>query len=495
MMARAAGRCSGLVGGAAAPRARAGVARGRPAYRRSACSRWSPPRATRSSGSAHGFAGIRSVAEYQERVPLRDYGGLPAALGARGVGRARRDVAGRGPALGQDLRHHRRRQAHPGDPGGAGRASAGRLGRPPARGGARRRGAPAGRAHAVPRRQHRPPSRWASAGSWATSPGSTVRRLPPVLRGRYAPGAAAAIPDWETRIETIARQAAGQDIRLLAGMPSWMLVLFERVARARQRRAGPSATCSTAGRTSGSSSTAASRSVPTRASSRSGWGGRSSGSRCIPPPRAGSGIQTEARDGLTLTLDHGNFYEFVPGGGPRRARGRAATPSPTSSSAGPTRWRCPRRAGSGRTCSATPCASPPAIPLRLRIIGRIPPLRERVRRERHRRGGGARARRPPAAARRPRWWSSRWRRAIPAGRRAPREPRLAGRVPRAAPRAGGVRPGARRDARRAQHRLPHQALARRGHGGAPRARAHRRAPSTGGCARRASSATSTRSRG
>ena len=39
-----------------------------------------------------------------------------------------------------------------------------------------------------------------------------------------------AIADWEARIGAIARLTARQDLRLLSGMPSWTLILFQRVA-------------------------------------------------------------------------------------------------------------------------------------------------------------------------------------------------------------------------------------------------------------------------
>jgi hypothetical protein len=39
----------------------------------------------------------------------------------------------------------------------------------------------------------------------------------------------AAIPEWERRLAATARRVRSQDIRLISGMPSWMLVLFERI--------------------------------------------------------------------------------------------------------------------------------------------------------------------------------------------------------------------------------------------------------------------------
>ena len=67
-----------------------------------------------------------------------------------------------------------------------------------------------------------------------------MRRLPPGIRGRYSPGPEiGAIPDWEHRIDAIAALAGSQDLRLLSGMPSWMVILFERIARRRQAEGRP----------------------------------------------------------------------------------------------------------------------------------------------------------------------------------------------------------------------------------------------------------------
>src|SRR5262249_10943416 len=78
-------------------------------------------------------------------------------------------------------------------------------------------------------------------GSCATTPlgahaevgdlsGLAVRRLPAWVRSRYAPGLQIArMPEWEPRIAATARLASRLDVRLISGMPSWMLVLFERI--------------------------------------------------------------------------------------------------------------------------------------------------------------------------------------------------------------------------------------------------------------------------
>src|SRR5262249_49140653 len=76
------------------------------------------------------------------------------------------------------------------------------------------------------------PAPMGDGGRGGALSGLVMRRLPPGIRGRYSPGRdVASIPDWETRIEAVAKVVARQDLRLISGMPSWMLILFERVAR------------------------------------------------------------------------------------------------------------------------------------------------------------------------------------------------------------------------------------------------------------------------
>ncbi len=64
--------------------------------------------------------------------------------------------------------------------------------------------------------------------------GIAAARLPAWIRHKYEPGPlVSAIPDWEHRLEAMAARTAHKRITLVAGIPSWMLVVFERVARAR----------------------------------------------------------------------------------------------------------------------------------------------------------------------------------------------------------------------------------------------------------------------
>ena len=110
----------------------------------------------------------------------------------------------------------------------------------------------------------------------------------------------------------MAALAAGQDLRLISGMPSWLVILLERVARARRASGRPIrhlGQCWPNLRVLIHGGVA----FAPYASVLDAWS-------CSPLERvevypASEGfvaVQTEASGGLTLMLDYGIFYEFVP---------------------------------------------------------------------------------------------------------------------------------------------------------------------------------------
>jgi hypothetical protein len=143
--------------------------------------------------------------------------------------------------------------------------------------------------------------------------GLVIRRLPPLIRRRYSPGpTVAAIPNWETRIATVAALAARQDLRLLGGMPSWMLILLERVASAR-RAAGPP--IRDLGEWWPNLKVFIHGGVafaPYRRLFEERIGRPLTCLEVYPASEAFVAVQTEASGGLTLMLDYGIFYEFIP---------------------------------------------------------------------------------------------------------------------------------------------------------------------------------------
>ena len=263
-------------------------------------------------GLAHGFRGIRSVVDYQAQVPVRDYAQHRpwlerAAAGEEAIvwpGRCRDWVKTSGTTSGDKLipvtpeafAAHRQ--------GGwdALLRAATLVG-----GGALMGGPMLFLGGSTALRPLGPTSRVGDLS------GLVASRLPWGFRGRYSPGAASAgITDWEERLAAIAALAATQDLRLLSGMPSWLVILFERVARQ----------CEAGGRRlrdlgqlwpelrvliHGGVAFAPYTQVFDE------WLGRRLERVEVYPASEGFvAVQTEASGGLTLMLDYGIFYEFVP---------------------------------------------------------------------------------------------------------------------------------------------------------------------------------------
>lgn len=182
-------------------------------------------------GRAHDFAGIRTVADFQARVPLRTYGdyrpwldrmvaGEPdvawpgrvdrfaktsgTTAGEKSIPVTREMVASQRSAAWDALA----RYVH--WTGDAGLFDGGLL----FLSGSRAL-APVG---GDPRRR---------VGDLS---GIMHEAVPWFLKGiGYPSRAVAAIADWETRLERLAAEVLTADIRLLGGMPSWTLLLFERL--------------------------------------------------------------------------------------------------------------------------------------------------------------------------------------------------------------------------------------------------------------------------
>ena len=262
-------------------------------------------------GLAHGFAHIRSIDDYRARVPLRDYLGLKpwldvaADVGA-GVTWPRRApywVKTSGTTAGDKaipvtdaaFRSHRH--------GGwdALLMAAERVG------GATLLGGPLlflGGSTALAS------AHGALVGDLS---GVVVHRLPRPLRRRYSPGEPiASIPDWPTRLAAVATLVQRQDLRLLSGMPSWMLVLFDRIAQERRDAGRPIGALrelwpQLSVFVHGGVSFAPYRPVFEQ------WMGRALEYVEVYPASEGFvALQTERTGGLTLMLDYGIFYEFIP---------------------------------------------------------------------------------------------------------------------------------------------------------------------------------------
>jgi hypothetical protein len=258
-------------------------------------------------GLAHGFSRIRTVADYQTRVPLRDYLGFKplwdaALAGATDVtwpGRTPMWVKTSGTTAGdkaipvtrEAYRSHRR--------GGwdALLMAAERVG------GGRLLGGPMlmlGGSTAL-----QPVAHGACIGDLS---GLMMQKLPPVMRRRYSPGPAiSSIADWSTRIALMVALVERQDLRLISGMPSWTLILLERVARRRGSAGLADLWPDLRVFVHGGVSLAPYRRVLEERLERA-----LELVEVYPASEGFVAVQTERSDGLTLMLDYGIFYEFVP---------------------------------------------------------------------------------------------------------------------------------------------------------------------------------------
>jgi hypothetical protein len=263
-------------------------------------------------GRSHGFAEIRSVSGYQTRVPVGDYLTFHerwkrVAGGAEDVtwpGRPRFWVKTSGTTAGdkhipvtpEAFASHRRGGWDSFAVAAEKAGSASLLGGPMLFLGGSNATVPYG-----------------NGCQLADLSGLAVRRLPPVIRRRYSPGpSVASISDWERRLNATAALAAWQDIRLLAGMPSWTAILLERIAAVRQQAGQPIRTLADCWRHlqvfihGGVAFPPYMRCIEER------LGQPVHRVEVYPASEGFIALQTEATGGLTLMLDYGIFYEFIP---------------------------------------------------------------------------------------------------------------------------------------------------------------------------------------
>ncbi len=194
--------------------------------------------APRAIGAQLGLPGVAAAADQDEafrHLPVTEYADYQALIERTGAGESGLLFPGRAKALAQTsgttrdanagerfipqssrlLRHHRR--------GGAA-ALARALG-------ATRTKVLAGRLMMVGGSTSLDTRRAVPMGDLS---GIAAARLPAWIRHRHEPGPeVSGIPDWQTRLEAITARCARRPISLVAGIPSWMLVVFERIARAR----------------------------------------------------------------------------------------------------------------------------------------------------------------------------------------------------------------------------------------------------------------------
>jgi hypothetical protein len=139
--------------------------------------------------------------------------------------------------------------------------------------------------------------------------GIMAAEMPFWLRRRVVPSVGVvAIRDWELKLEAIARETLGKDLTLLSGMPSWSILLFERWrALSSGRSPGelfPGLELLVHGGV---------RYEPYREPVEAAFGRSVRRLEVYPASEGFLAVQDDlASPGMLLGLDYGTFYEFVP---------------------------------------------------------------------------------------------------------------------------------------------------------------------------------------
>ena len=142
--------------------------------------------------------------------------------------------------------------------------------------------------------------------------GIAVKTLPWWLRSRYFPPAhLALLKNWEEKIDTLAQLSLAEDIRMISGIPAWLLIFFDKLSALKPETAGKLSDIYTNlemivhGGVNFS---------PYVGRFREALAGSSAELREVYPASEGF-IAVADRgygDGLRMNLDHGLFFEFVP---------------------------------------------------------------------------------------------------------------------------------------------------------------------------------------
>jgi hypothetical protein len=139
--------------------------------------------------------------------------------------------------------------------------------------------------------------------------GIMTAEMPFWLRRRVRPSpGVVAIRDWELKLEAIARETLGRDLKLLSGMPSWSLLLFERWRALSGGRSPadlfPGLELFVHGGV---------RYEPYRETLETSFGRALRRLEVYPASEGFLAVQDDPGSvGMVLGLDYGTFYEFVP---------------------------------------------------------------------------------------------------------------------------------------------------------------------------------------
>lgn len=142
--------------------------------------------------------------------------------------------------------------------------------------------------------------------------GISVKTLPWWARARYFPPAELAlIKNWEEKVDTLAKLSLNEDIRMISGVPAWMLIFFDKLSSLRPEAQGKLAHIY---RNLEMIVHGGVNFTPYVNRFREILEGSSAELREVYPASEGF-IATADRgfgEGLRMNLDHGIFFEFVP---------------------------------------------------------------------------------------------------------------------------------------------------------------------------------------
>lgn len=136
----------------------------------------------------------------------------------------------------------------------------------------------------------------------------------------YLPGKKTALlSEWKAKIDAMAHQAIDQDVRMINGMPSWMLVLFERLFQLRAEQGRPVKTLREIWPNLTLLVHGGVKYAPFEPRVRQFWSGSPAGDDVpnrfeLYPASEGFIAMSDRRGhaGMRLCSDIGNFYEFIP---------------------------------------------------------------------------------------------------------------------------------------------------------------------------------------
>ena len=130
---------------------------------------------------------------------------------------------------------------------------------------------------------------------------------------RLPTGRTAAIADWEQKLDAVAREAAAADVRGIGGTPSWLICVFERVLKLRREAGRPARTLADVWPNLSLLVHGGVNFGPYRAAFEALFGKPVTTLEVYPASEGFIGVEdVPGTQDLLLMMDSGLFYEFIP---------------------------------------------------------------------------------------------------------------------------------------------------------------------------------------